>query len=132
MSSDDKPKSVIDQILDDIAQDIVDEIKKEIDFEDLKFTGQLQRSWEIEKTGQNERTIGSPLIWAAALDGGRVPGKMPPVDALFPWVKQKLGVVDDVEARSMAFAVAKKIEKEGIEPRHYVRRALLNLEGLSE
>ena len=122
-------KSIRDQILDDIAQDIVDEIQKEIDFEDLIFTGKLQKSWEIENTGDGERTIGSPLIWAAALDEGRVPGKMPPVDALFPWVKAKLGVKDDVEARSIAFAIAKTIERDGIEPRHYVRRALLRMEG---
>lgn len=121
--------SIRDQILDDIAKDIVSLIQDEIEFEGLVFTGKLKDSWEIEVSGDDERTIGSPLIWAAALDEGRVPGKMPPVDALFPWVKTKLGVRDDVEARSIAFAIAKTIEKEGIEPRHYVRRALLRLEG---
>lgn len=126
------PKSIRDQILDDIAEDIRQAIESEIEFEGLVFTGRLRDSWEIEETGDGERTIGSPLIWAAVLDEGRVPGKMPPADALFPWVKQKLGVTDNVEARSIAFAIAKKIEQEGMEPRHYVRRALLNMEDATD
>lgn len=115
-----------------IAEDIVKKIQDEIAFEGLVYTGELFDSWEITREGDGSITIGSPLVWAAVTDGGRVPGKMPPVSALFPWVKAKLGITDDKEAMSIAWAIARKLEREGMEPRHYVRKALLQMEVGSE
>lgn len=123
---------IADDILDQIAKDIVEEIQHQIVTEDLVHTRQLFESWEIQKTGENERTIGSPLIYARIMDEGRLPGKMPPVDALFPWVSDKIGATSSKEARSIAWAVAKKIEREGIEPRHYIRSALFRMEKESD
>jgi hypothetical protein len=117
--------------MEQIAKDIVAEIQHEIVSEGLVYTRQLFESWEITNDG-DEITIGSPLIYAAALDGGRVPGSMPPVSALFPWVQDKIPTKSKEEAMSIAFAIAKKIEAEGIEPTHYVRRALLQLEADTE
>jgi hypothetical protein len=48
------------------------------------------------------------------LVNGRAPGKRPPVSALIPWVNAKFGI-GGKEAVSIAWAVAKKIEKEGTE-----------------
>lgn len=38
----------------------------------------------------NVGTIGTPLLYGLIMEKGRRPGKMPPVDALIPWVKRKL------------------------------------------
>lgn len=48
------------------------------------------------------------------LVNGRKPGKAPPVSALLPWVNAKFGIGGS-EALSVAFAVSKKIQKEGTE-----------------
>jgi len=45
---------------------------------------------------------------------GRRPGKMPPITPLITWVTAKFGIGGS-EAKSVAFAVAKKLEKEGNE-----------------
>lgn len=45
---------------------------------------------------------------------GRRPGTKPPISALLPWVTAKFGI-GGKEALSIAFAVSKKIEKEGTE-----------------
>lgn len=45
---------------------------------------------------------------------GRSSGTMPPISALIPWVNAKFGIGGS-EAVSIAWAVAKKIEKEGTE-----------------
>lgn len=116
-----------------IAEDIVAEIQHTLVEEGSVFTRQLFESWEITKNDGNSYTIGSPLVYARVMDEGRLPGKMPPVNALFPWVSDKIkGIRSSEEARSIAWAVAKKIEKEGIEPRHYVHKALFALEKKSE
>lgn len=49
---------------------------------------------------------------------GRLPGKMPPVEALEGWAERKLGDKD------LAWPIAIKIEKEGIEPRPFIRPTL--------
>lgn len=48
------------------------------------------------------------------LVNGRAPGKRPPIQPLIAWVGHKFGIYGD-EAKSAAFAIAKKIEREGTE-----------------
>lgn len=50
--------------------------------------------------------------YSEQLANGRAPGKLPPISALEKWVTAKFGVTGP-QAKSMAWAVAKKIEKEG-------------------
>lgn len=47
------------------------------------------------------------------LEFGRQPGKMPPVDAIEYWVRRKLGIMDDREARSTAYVIARAIGRRG-------------------
>lgn len=117
----------------DIANAVVKALQEEIEFDGLVFTGQLKNSWEIhEEPDTGDVIIGSRLIWARVLDEGRLPGKMPPMKGLFPWVLQKIGGKDEAEIKRIAFAVARKIAEKGIEPRNYVRRALFFLERSSQ
>lgn len=46
------------------------------------------------------------------LANGRAPGNMPPIQPLVEWVGYKFGITGN-EARSAAFAIAKKIAREG-------------------
>lgn len=116
-----------DDILRDIAEDVRARIIREIQLADLIFTAQLNDSWEIEKT-EDGYVVGSRVLYAAVMDEGRMPGKMPPVSALIPWVRTKIGGKDDKEIKSIAYAVARKIAEKGTEPRHYVKKALFSLE----
>lgn len=61
-------------------------------------------------------TNGNGEIWGFDytyfLANGRKPGKQPPVSALIPWVNAKFGIGGQ-QAVSIAWAVSKKIQKEG-------------------
>ena len=54
----------------------------------------------------------------------------PPIEALIPWVKKKLGIGDEKEARTVAFLVARKISKVGTKGNPYHERVLRNQLGM--
>lgn len=120
--------TIKDEIMQDVVKDIVDSLQYEIELDGLVFTGQLKNSWQTDKESDGSYTIGSPLLWAVIMDEGRIPGKAPPAKALIPWVFQKLGAKNEQDLKSKAFAVAQAIGKKGIEPRHYIKRALFRME----
>lgn len=64
----------------------------------------------------------SSLPYAIVIDQGRAPGaRMPPPDALVPWVKRVLQVGgSEEEVRSVAFIVARAIGRKGIKARNFV------------
>lgn len=56
---------------------------------------------------------------------GRGPGKQPPIDAIEQWVRIKPVVPSAIngrvpDTRQLAFLIARKIGREGIEPKHYL------------
>ena len=58
------------------------------------------------------------------VDEGRKPGKMPPIDSLVKWVRQKsafggLEVNKSEDVRGVAFGIAKNIAKFGIKPSYF-------------
>ncbi len=62
-------------------------------------------------------------VYAAPVEFGARP-HFPPIAALLPWVKQKLGVRDEEEARSVAFLIARAISRRGTEGQFMFTRAL--------
>ena len=110
-----------------IANDIVNNIKSMIKTLDITYTGALENSFEAKEDGE-DILIGSQLIYAPAVEFGRLPGKMPPVKVLFPWIVSKLGARNEKDAMNKAWAVARSIEKNGIPPQRYIRAALHNME----
>lgn len=60
-----------------------------------------------------EVIVGSTQLYAAPVERGRQPGKMPPVDPIALWVKRKLGAGSDKQAKQIAFAIARKIARVG-------------------
>lgn len=64
---------------------------------------------------------------------GRRPGKMPPIDAIEQWVKVKPVVPNAIngripDTRQLAFLIARKIGREGIEPKNYLRNTMYSEE----
>ena len=76
----------------------------------MNATGQWLNSLEARAVN------GSGEIWGIDytywLVNGRKGGTAPPISALLPWVTAKFGIGGN-EAKSIAFAVAQKIKKEG-------------------
>ena len=60
---------------------------------------------------------------------GRGPGKMPPIDAIAQWIKVKPVIPDPIngkvpDTRQLAFLIARKIGREGIEGRYPLRKTV--------
>jgi hypothetical protein len=70
---------------------------------------------ETVSTGMRVRGIlGTPVEYGEVIELGRRPGKaQPPIAALIPWVRSKLGITDEKEQRSVAFVIARKIGASG-------------------
>ena len=60
-------------------------------------------------------TVGNALEYARAIESGRRPGRMPPVEPIRYWVENKLGL-QLPESRGVAFAIARNIAKRGYSP----------------
>ncbi len=71
-----------------------------------------------------EGEVRSIATYAAPVEFGRLPGKMPPVDAIEYWVRRKLGITGDREARSAAYVIARAIGRKGTKPAYMVRDGL--------
>ena len=90
-------------------------------------SGDLQRSVIGEERAVGEfgveGLVASPLSYAPPVELGTKP-HFPPVEALIDWVKAKLGVTGDKEARSVAFLVARKISRRGTQGQKMFEGAL--------
>ena len=70
-------------------------------------------------------------VYAAPVETGTRP-HFPPVNALLLWVKQKFGITDESEARSVAFLVARKIARRGTQGARMFEQAIEKLEPMAE
>lgn len=116
----------------DIAQQTRVELKKKKQKGGKAYeawdSGMLGRSYTADIVGQSVE-IGSPLIYAPAIETGRRPGRFPPPSELYQWVKRKLlgilrtwGATPSKRASNLnqvegaAYTVARKIAEKGTEP----------------
>ena len=76
----------------------------------MNATGEWLESLEVT-TGINSGTIRG-RDYSQYLAKGRKPGQRPPIAPLEKWVNAKFGI-SGTQAKSMAFAIATKIAKEG-------------------
>ena len=66
--------------------------------------------------------IGPTVEYAVYVNDGTEPRtKLPPIAALTDWVRLKLKIKDNKKAKSVAFAIAKTIAKNGTEGTHYIQ-----------
>lgn len=83
-------------------------------------TGLLRESGHVVRKG-DDITAGffdtkNQNGYAAYVEYGRRSGKMPPVDMISAWVYKKFHMADWKAATSMAWAIAKRIAKQGTQP----------------
>lgn len=90
--------------------------------QDVVFLGHMKGAWVqttgvdvlgAEIVGFSDPTPTAPYAWFVI--HGRKPGKMPPVNALLPWVMKRTGI-QGMRARSVAFLIARRIGKRGTKP----------------
>jgi hypothetical protein len=89
-----------------------DSIREALDSKNITNTGEAARSLYVDYGENWVKSIG--IFYLEFLDTGRGPGKYPPISPLIKWAQSKFGV-DVIEAKSIAFAVAKKIADLGTE-----------------
>lgn len=103
------PAQAISKLLENVRAEIIDDQQTK----GIRASGQSARSLKT-KTREISGTIKGTLTGAAYFtfqEQGRRPGKMPPVQSIRDWIEAK-GIQSD-NPESLAWAIAKKIAKEG-------------------
>lgn len=93
-------------------------------------TGVLQRAiyWHAPAELHRLVQVSPPAdAYAAPVEYGSSP-HLPPIAALHSWVQVKLGVTDQAQARSIAFAVARTIARRGTRQHAMFQRGLQQAE----
>lgn len=91
---------------------IVTEIVKEHDAQGMRASGTFAREIEaIQRSGKSYEI--DAVKYIEQLIRGRKPGTMPPVSAIEQWIRDKGITPQDGPITSLAFAIAKKIQREG-------------------
>ena len=99
-----------DQGLKELGDRFVKDLKDQFVLKRLNDTGEAMNSLSAEAT--NGKLIISGLARVLFLEYGRKAGTMPPVAVIRAWVQRKLNVPED-ELDSVAFLIARKIQREG-------------------
>ncbi len=108
----DMPK-IPDELIIKTMQGVIDNfLKPKFISLGMNATGKWLESLEARAVNGNGEIWGMDYTYWLA--HGRKPGKMPPINALIPWVNAKFGV-GGREAIGIAWAVATKIKNEGTE-----------------
>ncbi len=85
--------------------------------------GFLLKSGSVIQKGDLHFQIIYNAPYAEAIEYGTDP-HMPPVAPIERWVRKKLLIQNPKEARSIAWAVAKAIKKQGTQPQPFIRPAI--------
>jgi len=86
--------------------------------------GMLRQGVLTEVTGEGVSLVGrvfDPVSYALPVELGSRP-HWPPIAPIALWVRRKLGISDEREARSVAFLIARKISRVGSKPRLFFKR----------
>ena len=90
-------------------------------------TGELARSTKVDPT-KDGAIVGMDAPHAAFIEEGTRP-HFPPLQPLRDWARMKFGGSES-EINQIAFLVARKISRDGIEPRHYFKASVDRVEEL--
>jgi len=110
-----------DSILDEIADFIFSKSQEIIVAKGAVDEGTLLKSGNVTRKFL-EKEVVYTAPYAAFVEFGTDP-HMPPVGPLIDWSRRKLGL-NEQEAKKTAWAIAKKIAKEGTEPVSFMRSAV--------
>lgn len=106
-----------------VADEINNNIKKVLNVEDINFTGELSKSFQ-KRESDGFVVLASDSPYALPVDRGMPKGTVVNFDALLKWVKGKLGITDEKEAREVTFKIRNKIISTGIKPTRFIKKAV--------
>ena len=110
----------INRLVDDVGEDLVEQLTRTMYEMDKVVFGRMVQSWDYHK---EDKTVASkrPGIWN--VEFGREPGSRVPIEPLRNWLIGRFGM-EPKRASKIAYAVERKIYKNGIKPTRFVKRAL--------
>lgn len=111
------------------AMNIIADAKVNLRNNGSVVTGLLRESGTVERIGEDIYagffdTQNTKTGYAEYVEYGRRAGKMPPVAHFRAWVYKKFHLRDWKEAESIAWAIAKKIAREGTKPHPFFTPAI--------
>ena len=117
------------KMLNKIGEEFVNDLKTEIRALNKVASGDLVNSinYKVIETKGNYNIEIYSEDYLKYVDGGRKPGKRPPVKAIIPWVQSK-GIKMQkpgggfITAESAAFVIAKSIGEKGIKPTNIISK----------
>ncbi len=113
----------IDVLVDDISDEIVKTSRKILRTEDINFTGGLSDKILQYKQGKF-RFIKYDSPYAEFVEDGMPPGGNVDMSKLRKWVRDKVGIKDEVRLSVVTNNIFNKIKTEGIEPKRFLDKSL--------
>ena len=118
----------------DLGVDLITNIKKILRDEDINFTQDLSNSFElVMNTSPSEPDVGTTSVvtsnpYANLVDKGMKPGVSVNFDALYDWVRIKIGL-EEPELTDVTWKILHKIRNKGIDPTHFAKKAIKKVIG---
>ena len=110
---------------------IVGEAKENLRRNKSVVTGMLRASGKVQQVANDPDSVDAGFFsdssrsgYAFFVEHGRRAGKMPPVDEIAQWFKKKHRIANAKEALARAWALAKKIAREGTRPHPFFKPAI--------
>ena len=113
----------LDEKVAKIAYRVLQESNNILIKENHVYTGNIIDSSGVEKVSDGVYKVIYDTPYATALEYGRLPGSMPPVELLEKWGERKLGKV------GLGWPVAVKIKNRGTSPVRFLKRAVRKVIG---
>lgn len=127
------------QVLKDFEQEFIHAIQRSIEENDRFARGQLFQSVKAQTKIYGQKVVMEVSMleyWKYVEEGRRKGAKMPPIDAMLNFIRDRGIKVTDKKApkkskqtlekkrRSLAFVLGRSISKKGITPTHFLKEAL--------
>lgn len=119
----------LDRLAHDVGQSLVEKIRTVLVRLDIPVPMDPQKNiyksieYFVDQDGMIY--VGTDLPYGPVLEWGRDPGKAPPFEPIYEWVKKKVGFYQDIktdeDARRIAWAIVTKIKQEGVKGRYFFR-----------
>jgi len=106
-----------DEIIKQEIEILLDEIKLEYNQIGKRTSGLFEEGLEAIYSPNKAVIMGYPYL------AGRKAGKMPPIQAIKKWIEQKgiQPIKDNITTTSLAWAIAKKIAREGTNKENHLK-----------
>jgi hypothetical protein len=119
--------------IESIADRVVDAYRKTLSNEGINASSTLSDTTQVAVEIKNGRLIISLMLqeYWKWVEYGRKYGKNPPSDAILEWIKVKPVIPNPINGRipsqkQLAFLIARKIGRDGTQPRHAINKTVYN------